>query len=344
MGQGLSRKVIAEHELYLVNRKAETPIKLEQLEKLAFGVGSLRGLGHISAYNELLLILRPDFQEHEENKEEDEKEIEKIKQDPSYWPPGSLHDMLPIVNGLSGSSAGSIMSLGLIVGMRPHEMQRLFDAKMIHAIFDHFQFSTDKGGRMSFVDVNVLRKELGDVLEERGFSRDITFEELVKARGGKIELAIAAFNVDTNEPELFTSKTAGKNSVVEAVVASSAMETVFKPERMRSTANNQQCANFVDGGEGNELPFRDWHDPEHTLGFYLFDQARKKKLREPFFKSLTDLEKDRIISIEVSPLDSMRFAMTDEMRTHILNNGRNATRTYFGLANLDENKDEFDYI
>jgi len=279
-------------ELFRIDAKGNPPIARADLLYLAFGAGSVRGLALISAFEELCNVMG-----------------------------GSI----PHLRGVAGTSAGSMLALGVAAGLSPAEMRTFADLPFLYQVIDKLEWKRN-GKAISFVNKQLLRDKLEDLLRIKGLGPDTTFRQLYRVRN--IELKVATIDLAADKVVIWSTRDTPDAFVVDAVMASSSMPFVFRPEFQRTAKG--ECKAFVDGAGQMEIPFR-LYPPEHTLGIYLYDAHRNPKVGYQLFSSLTDQERNHMISIDVSRLGSLEFAMSPELARFITLKGTNAVRTYFHL-------------
>ena len=267
----------------LVNRTPTQKVDLQSIKYLALGIGSIRGVALLGAYQRLLEL------------------------------------GLPPIRGISGSSVGCIMGLGIILGLSIKEIYTFLEQFIQKGL--EFKFKIEKScNKLSFIDNEQLRTELVRLLQMKGLSGATNFKDLYEK--SNIDYRVVAYNLQTEQTETFSYMTTPTDLIVTAVMASSSIPFVFKPERL-----NDIC--YIDGGVGKEIPFYEFPRAE-TLGLYLFDSYRSQKIAKEFFPSLTDDEKDHIISIDVSRVKTTHFQLTSAMKAWLLRQGRLAVDNYVG--------------
>lgn len=276
--------------LCLVGNAPDRPLLPSDIRYLALGAGSVRGVALLGAYRELLSRgLRP---------------LELL--------------------GVSGCSVGSILGLALVLGMTQEEMVQIATSpvyqKMSTAI--KYTFSCE---RASFIDNKALGEQLEAILHAHGLSSDVTFEELKRHRD--MLFSVVAFSLRDKKMFSFNYQTTPSDKVVDAILASSAMPTVFPPQAI-NVGGERHC--FVDGAVEVELPLREF-PVSSTLGLYLYDRYRNRRVSSMFFSQglLSDQERDRIVSIDVSRVSPVQFTPTPAIIKWLLKQGRDAIVQYY---------------
>lgn len=143
-------------------------------------------------------------------------------------------DLMKHVDEIYGVSAGSVVGLGIVLGILPEELFRLFrenypfkkdDLKMTNLI-SKFGLDTSDGGRR-FIE---------NMLASKGFPKDAKMSDLKSCR---IQFKVCVSNLTTYQKELFTTN--DDISVVDAVIASGTVPILFTPVRIKNDY-------YIDGG------------------------------------------------------------------------------------------------
>jgi predicted acylesterase/phospholipase RssA len=174
----------------------QTPRSLEKIEYLVFGVGAIRGIAFIDAYDELLSSF------------------------PALIPGKDLR-------GLAGASAGALMCLAVALRLSRTEMLAFFQ----HDWFVNTPwFIKNSCGRLSLISMEPLREALRAMFMNKGFDPDITFEQFLPL----LDLRVTAFNLNTLSSAVFSREKTPDVSVVEAVLASASMPAILPPVSIKS--------------------------------------------------------------------------------------------------------------
>jgi predicted acylesterase/phospholipase RssA len=278
--------------LYLLGRIPTNPIALEEIRYLVFGIGSIRGLAFVAAYKKMLQLCR-------------QKNV----------------DLYGQLKGAAGTSVGAIMSLGVCLNIAPNDMYQFFDPLLMAKLNKNYVFEI-KCNRMSMISPEPIRQCIKLALANHGFSEKVTFVEFFNKTGK--DLRIGAHNMQTDKAEMFSAGSSPNNEIVDAVMASCSMPFIFPAER-----TGKDCNCYVDGGvSDNFFPLREF-PIQCTLGFHLYSQHRNKKLSDVLFLSLSDVEKNRVITIDASKLDALDFQPIPKLKRYIAEQGKLAIKTYF---------------
>ncbi len=259
-----------DRQLCLVGRKPVNIPDLKQIKYLALGIGSIRGIALIGAYEELKNM--------------------------------GLKD----INGVSGSSIGSIIGLCIVLNMTISEMKKCMNSKM------KFNFKITKTcHKYCFLDKEPLRREIEKILTNKGFDKTTTFAELY-TRTNK-DFRVVVHNSLNNISEILFYKNTPNMKITTAIMASASMPFVFSPESYK-----ESC--YVDGGLSMEIPFYEF-PINQTLGLYLYDRYRNRKISKLFFGYMTEEVKDHIISIDISRVNAMEFDPSESAKKWLYNQG-----------------------
>jgi hypothetical protein len=275
------------HKMCLVGDTPEIPIHIGDVNYLALGVGSVRGIALIGAYGELINM------------------------------------GLSNIKGVSGSSVGAIVGLGVVLGASTDEMIKRVMSPRVTEIIQNIKFIVSCG-RASFMNSKPLRDQIVQMLIKHNKTPDITFQQLFEQTGK--QLKVAAYNIESKKVEIFGYDTTPSNSVVDAIIASGSMPVAFPPEKQLGADGD--CGCYIDGGVEVELPLREF-PIKNTLGIYLFDKYRSREVSKTFFNGLSNEERCHIISIDVSRIGALQFDLTEPMKQWLYKQGICAVRLYY---------------
>jgi NTE family protein len=251
---------------------------------LALGIGSIRGVALLGAYEQLVQL------------------------------------GLQSLDGVAGASVGAIIGLCIVIGLTPKEMHSFLDL-FISNEGKRMKFRLGRGcDKFSFFDSEPLRMELHRLLSIKHFTLGTTFQQLFDQT--KKDYRVIAYSMKNKDSKTFSKDKTPDVSVVEAIMASSAIPYVFRPVQ----TDNQQC--YMDGSVSVQIPFYEF-PVESTLGLYLFDAYRSRKVAHQFFPALTPSAKDQIISIDVSRVKNTYFQLTHQMKAWLLQQGQSAVSLYY---------------
>ena len=143
-------------------------------------------------------------------------------------------DMIRHIDEIYGVSAGSVLGLGITLGIAPDELLRIFreyypfkkdDLRMTN-LFTKYGLDASHGTRLF----------LEKILEHAGLPKDAKMTDLASYR---IQFKVCVTNVNTYTKDLFT--TSDDVSVVDAVVASGTVPILFVPVCIKDEY-------YIDGG------------------------------------------------------------------------------------------------
>ena len=270
-------------KLCLIDRQPINRVPLADIKYLALGIGSIRGVALMSAYERL------------------------------------LQKGLPPLKGVAGSSVGCVMGLCIVMGLDASTMRRILQ-EFIEQQGRRFTISVSRScNAYSWIDNEPLRFFLEQLLQTYQFSPAVTFQQLYDKT--KIDYRVVAYNLKSKKTETFGYLTTPTEVVVPAIMASSSIPYIFKPEQIRDVC-------YIDGGYMNEIPFQEFPLSE-TMGLYLYDAYRDRKNAKQMFSRLTTQEQDRFISIDVSRVKTTHFHLTAGMHEYLLRQGQRAVDIYY---------------
>ena len=148
-----------------------------------------------------------------------------------------------------GISAGSIICLLLCIGLDSDEIEGILMNYNFRDILNPDPLEPDKVlqamDNWGLDDGKVFRHALGTFLEDNGFSRSLTFEQL--ARYTKKTLKVLAADINSARYYEFSASKTPKASIVDAIYASCAIPLFFAPAKINGMT-------LVDGGIINSFP------------------------------------------------------------------------------------------
>jgi predicted acylesterase/phospholipase RssA len=225
----------------------------------------------------------------------------------------SMYPQLDI-RGCAGVSAGAIMCLAVCLRLSPREMMMFPNQEFLEKFSTGFKVQK-KCQRWSVLDIEPLREALAAQMEKKSLSRWTTFSDI-----SWLDMRVFAVDITNNKLVEFSSRNTPNHSVLDAVVASCAMPFVFPPVQT-------PLGCFMDGAVVQQFPFREFPLRE-TLGIYLYDRYRSS-IGNDIFHSLSDQEKDHIITVDVSKLTTLQLNPGPRLLAWIMSQGQDAVRNYF---------------
>ena len=277
-----------------VGRVPSTPIDIRSVRYLVFSVGSIRGIAHIGAIRQLY-ALTAECVDH------------------------------PGFAGAAGVSAGAMAALGVAVGASADLLCELLRKSFEQSLISELQLRVTCG-RMSLVSSARLAALVEDLLVQTGYPRDVTLGEL-HARTG-FDLRMLAWNVRTQQQEIFSHALSPDVRAVDATLASSAMHALFPPREL----GPMRC--YVDGIQGSIMPFRQF-PVEQTLAIFLFDTMRSASQTDPLFSTLTPRDRDRMVSVDVSRFSFLRFRLKPHEVRELERLGAHAVALHFSVPPVE---------
>lgn len=259
---------------------------------------------------------------------------------------------------ICGTSAGTIIGLGILFGMTPLEMTDHLRS-MPAADFQDWSFSSVLNffSRWGFCEGKVMVQHFKDFIKDKTGLDDPTFQQMFDAGYDK-EFRVIVANVSTCKMEIWSYKTKPHMSVAKAVATSCNLPFVFPP--IWHLTRNGQFHAYVDGGIMRHYPLRDGSHmtpPDQQLGFVMVNKKAAIQIsdepeiqmesfwdflsrlftmliyRDPLCMDQTAL--DQTVAISVNH-NSLKFAPTEEELRELKFSGRKAVREY--IQNLVKNK------
>jgi len=235
--------------------------------------------------------------------------------------------------GIAGSSVGAMIAVAIAVGLQPTEMKEMITFPDYRKVNTNYKWFISCG-KLSYIDPTPLKQELDKMLIRHGVNPKITFKQFLKKTG--VDIRIVAYNIKTNKSETFSAANTPDNEVIGATMASGSMPIVFPPSRQLTPDKTIGC--YVDGAVKVEIPFHEF-PANSTLGLYLFDKYRLRTIGTNFFTPLTNLQKDHIISIDVSRVGALQLSPTQPMVNWLYNQGLNGITNYYNKKKNSNRKD-----
>jgi len=219
------------------------------------------------------------------------------------------------VKEISGSSAGSIITLFLAVGMSVDEILKIslsLDVSQLMKIRITSFYS-----KFGFVDISPIRKKLVEIC-----GHDPTFNEL------DMKIYISAFCLNTSETVYFSKDTHPDMKVIDAVCMSMAVPVIF-------ACGTYGGNTYIDGGTMEQYPlapFLDKKPHEITCIKIKLNKIFKENISNPkeFIEALilstlsnrTEYDKSiEVVEVNVGDTDIFNFSMTYEEKIRLFNMG-----------------------
>lgn len=213
------------------------------------------------------------------------------------------------LRGLAGSSAGALMCLAIALRLSREEMLRFFREKQWFLITPwRVQMSC---GALSLIDTTLLRAAMHEMFVSKNLDPKVTFSQFMKRI--PLDLRIMTYNRSAQQGQVFSATTTPQAPVLDAVLASCSMPILMPPVWI-------QGACYVDGYLADSLPLLDF-PRDKTLGFFLQD-LRSTPPRPGY----------HVICICVARLSFLEFNPGPELRSWVLQQGREAVDAYFSVS------------
>jgi NTE family protein len=244
--------------------------------------------------------------------------------------------MLKGVKEWIGVSAGSILSLMIVVGYTLNELKNfceLFDFSNVIDLDDAtsllFKFGIDTGEKM--------KRLLDALLKEKGHTGDTTFRDLQEK--GLPGLKIFATDLNKAEYRIFSYATTPTYKVVDAVRASSSLPYYFQPVIDAEMGNI-----LVDGGVISNFPllYMTEQERKETIGLNLkkrVDSAYNLEFIDFLYRPMSIRWRENCIleealfgtnciTIETRLTNPLAFNLSQNEKEELFNEGRDAVRVF----------------
>jgi predicted acylesterase/phospholipase RssA len=175
------------------------------------------------------------------------------------------HGLLEPLKIFSCTSIGSVVAVLIVAGYKPLEIFKLFKLIDVDKIRDlnPVNLLTDLG----LSDGKRMMIILEKMLENKKFSRDITFIEFYKRT--KKTLMITGTCVNEKKLYRFSHKNYPNMKILEAVRISISLPILFTPCKFENKL-------FIDGGFIDNYPIRIFnHDTNRVIGIHVSDQSKQ---------------------------------------------------------------------
>ena len=268
--------------------------------------------------------------------------------------PGALQvleseDILPKIERVAGTSAGSIVAALIALGYSPEEMQLL----MLDLDFKQFEDGSVLGGPRRFFQKFGWFK--GDYflewmqcrVKEQTGNPDATFADLHKDRSKFKDLFVLSTDLSRRRSQVFSFDTSPNLPVAQAVRASMSIPLFFEAfyiddDLFGETGQKQDL--FVDGGVLDNYPIelfdQNGVNPQ-TLGLFLYDQGAPvnpdykidsfPEYARNLFEALLDVQvnafnnnpndQKRTIKINDLGVGTTEFNLSNEMKCKLIQQG-----------------------
>jgi predicted acylesterase/phospholipase RssA len=237
--------------------------------------------------------------------------------------------------GVSASSAGALLSFLYVIGYDPSELYEFVCSFNLSALPSVklssllTSFGIDSGDNLRFVFIKMM--------DAKGVSKDITFDDLFKLTN--IKFCVAVTNLNKCSVEYYSYDTTPSSNVLDAVLASCKLPIYFQP----SKAPNGDL--LVDGGCIDNYPihiFDQWIDD--TVGIYTSSSTSHiqdinniedylKRIIMTAMKGIIDLGKrgyeKQTISIEID-LDILNFNIDETKIKDLYDHGFKTMMAFIG--------------
>jgi NTE family protein len=235
-----------------------------------------------------------------------------------------------------GVSAGSILSLMLVIGYTLNELKHfceLFDFSNIIDLDDAtsliFKLGIDTGEKM--------KRLLDALLKEKGYSNDVTFSDLELR--GLPRLKIFATDLNRAEYKVFSYSMTPTYKVVDAIRASSSLPFYFQPVIDVEGGNI-----LIDGGVISNFPllYMTEQERKETIGLNLkkrVDPAANLEFMDFLYRPMLigwrencnleeSLFSNNCITIETRIINPLAFNLNKEDKEELFTEGQNAVKKF----------------
>jgi NTE family protein len=236
---------------------------------------------------------------------------------------GALEEMLK--NGLldnlesiSGCSAGSLIAIGLALGIEPGEIGDILielkpsSMKVSNPLMSNIQ---------SLMNITPLKNILKKTLNKYP---DINTLLDIQVKYGK-NVSIVATNYETGKPVYFTPESHPNTPILDCLILSSSIPVVFEPAIFNGVK-------YWDGGMTDPLPIT-MFPKEETLGFWIIHDVKKSsnvvyRLMDIIMNTLYSRIPDgyTIIELAPAPLGFIDFSHDNKLAAYL--SGQKIIRTY----------------
>jgi predicted acylesterase/phospholipase RssA len=216
-----------------------------------------------------------------------------------------MHGDLKGVRAISGASAGALLALFIGIGKTPQEIYEIsFDVNIKELVKYNIKTFLDNYG---LIDHSQIREKLISICEGEPTFRDL-----------KIDLYIAAYNVNDSKTEYFSKSTHPQMSVIDAVCMSLSVPFLFSSVRR----NNKV---YIDGGTMECYPAPPFlnKDPSEVLVLRIITNTISSEVKN--FKNFVDALvrstlRNRVsydhmfktVTLDLSEYNIFDFNMSDE--------------------------------
>ena len=246
--------------------------------------------------------------------------------------PGALQvlqtaDILPKIERVAGTSAGSIVAALIALGYSPEQMQSL----MLDLDFKQFEDGSTLGGpgrfftRFGWFKGDYFLEWMQCRVKERTGNPNATFADLHKDPAKFNDLYVLSTDLSRRRSQVVSNDTSPDLPVAQAVRASMSIPLFFEAfyvddALFKETGQKQDL--FVDGGVLDNYPIelfdQDGVNPQ-TLGLHLFDQGAP---RNPDYKidSFPEYARNLFEALLNVQVNAFKNSPDDQKRTIIINN------------------------
>lgn len=201
------------------------------------------------------------------------------------------HNILQHIDTFACTSAGAIVGMMIIVGIRPIEILHFFIALDTNKVTNSVplnllsSFGFDNGERVMVIFQHIL--------EGNNYNSNITFGEFYEKT--KKKFIVTGTCVNTKKAVYFSHETTPDIRVVDAVRASSSIPLVFVPQKIENML-------YIDGGCIDNYPIKLFdHCLDQVIGIMVSDHRKKvdviNNLEQYFSETVQCLYEGQIISV-----------------------------------------------
>lgn len=244
------------------------------------------------------------------------------------------NDLLDNIKNFAGTSSGSIIATGLVLGYTIEEMEEL----LIKLDLSRFK-NIDSDGILNFfdnfgLDDNFQFENLFRIMFKKKIKDDnITFKELFNITNKR--LIIVSTNINRKKTVNFCHKNTPNIKVIDALIASISIPLVYFPRKIDNEL-------YLDGCITNHFPIQLFnYSKNQTLGAIVLCKQEYTELKD-FFDILTSVvfsgvenqskevikEYKNVIILD-SNLHSLNFELSTEIKINTIKEGYEQTYNFF---------------
>jgi NTE family protein len=242
--------------------------------------------------------------------------------------------VLDNIKNYAGSSSGSLICCGLVLGFSVEEIEEL----LIRLDFSKFK-DINSDGILTFFDnygldnCSHFEKLFRIMIKKKVDNENITFSELYNIT--KKKLVISASNLNKKQTTYFSYENTPDIKVIDAVIASISIPILYIPKKIDDDL-------YLDGCITNHFPINIFkNSKKETIGAIVLSNQKRTELNN-FLDIISSIvfcgfenqskeilrEYENVIVLD-NDIDSLDFNMTKEIKIKTINDGYEQTYNYF---------------